>query len=108
MLSSQGIYIKHYKNNYIALFFKFNSEGRNLKPFADGCDPGEKRLDIGNVMYIRLTTGKHELVVVQDRVWDNAVVQTVKQLIRQATAIKPEDRRSAAWILQQLKLFAKV
>ena len=65
-------------------------------------------MDIGNVMHVRRQTGRPELVVVTDKVGDNAEIQTVKELIRRATAVRPEDRPTAAWILQQLNIVVKV
>ncbi len=47
-------------------------------------------------------------MVVTDRADDNVEIQTVKELIRQATLITPEDRPAAAWILKQLKGVLKV
>ncbi len=75
---------------------------------AEGCDLGEAWMDIGNVMHVRRQTGRPELVVVTDKVGDNAEIQTVKELIRRATAVRPEDRPTAAWILQQLNTVFKV
>ncbi len=60
------------------------------------------------MMYNRLTSGRPELVVVTDKAGDNAEIQTVKELIRRATAVRPEDRPTAAWILQQLRTLVKV
>ncbi len=59
-------------------------------------------MDIGNVMHVRRQTGRSELVVVTDKAGDNAEIQTVKELIRRAMAVRPEDRPTAAWILEQL------
>ena len=69
---------------------------------AEGCDRGEEWLDIGVVMYNRLTSGRPELAVVTDKVGDNAEIQTVNEVIRQATRVRPEDRPTAAWILAKL------
>ncbi len=60
------------------------------------------------MMYIRQTTGKSELVVVRHFVGDNVEIQTSKEVIRQATAVNPKDRPTAAWILEQLKTLVKV
>ncbi len=86
----------------------FISEGRNLKPFATGCDPGEQRMDIGNIMHVRLTTGRPELVVIRDRVMDDREIHTIKEIIRQATAVRPEDRPAAEWIVEKLRPLAEV
>ena len=58
---------------------------------------------IGNMMYNRLKKGRPELVVVTDKVGDNAEIQTVKELIRRATAVRPEDRPTAAYVLMVLQ-----
>ena len=71
---------------------------------AEGCDPGEEQfMAIGKTMYYRLTSGRPELVVVIDKAGDNAEIQTVKELIRRATAVRPEDRPTAAYVLMVLQ-----
>ena len=65
-------------------------------------------MDIGNVMHVRRQTGRLELVVVTDKAGDNIEVRIVKELIRRATAVRPEDRPSAAWILKKLNSLVKV
>ena len=75
---------------------------------AEGCDVGEQWMDIGNVMHVRLITGRPKLVVVRDNKTDIAAILTVKKIIRQATAVRPEARPIAEWILKMLKPLAKV
>ena len=60
-------------------------------------------MDIGNVMHVRLTTGRPQLVVVRDNATDIADILTVKEIIRQATAVRPEDRPTVEWIVEMLK-----
>ncbi len=90
------------------MFLIFESDDSNLKPKAEGCDQGEQRMDIGNVMHVRHTSGRPELVVVRDKEMDDPDIVTVKEIIRQATAVKPEGRPTAAWIVEWLKPLAKV
>ncbi len=59
-------------------------------------------------MYNRMMSRRPELVVVTDKVGDNAEIQTVKELIRRATAVRPEDRPTATSLLQQLRTLVKV
>ncbi len=87
---------------YTDTFFNFISKGKNLKPVAEGCDPGEQWMDIGNVMHVRLTTGRPELVVVRDNESDTAKIMTVKKIIRRATTVRPEDRPTVEWIVEML------
>ena len=79
------------------------SEGKNLKPVAEGCDLGEQWMDIGNVMHVRLTTGRPQLVVVRDNASDTPEILTIKKIIRRATTVRPEDRPTAEWIVEMLK-----
>ncbi len=65
-------------------------------------------MDIGNVMHVRLITGRPTLVVVRDNATDIAAILTVKKIIRRATAVRPEDRPTAEWIVEMLKPLDKV
>ena len=60
-------------------------------------------MDIGNVMHVRLTTGRPQLVVVRDNGSDTAEILTVKEIIRRATAVRPEDRPTVESIIEMLK-----
>ncbi len=92
----------------ILFLINLNSEGKNLKPVAEGSNPGEQGMDIGNVMHVRLITGRPELVVVMHNTTDIADILTVKEIIRRATAVRPEDRPTAEWVVQKLKRLPKV
>ncbi len=75
---------------------------------AEGCEFGEQWMDIGNVMHVRLATGKPQLTVVRDNASDTPEILTIKKIIRRATAVRPEDRPTADWIVQKLTPLTKV
>ncbi len=55
------------------------------------------------MMHVRLTTGRPQLVVVRDNGSDTAEILTVKEIIRRATAVRPEDRPTVESIIEMLK-----
>ena len=60
------------------------------------------------MMHVRLITGRPELVVVKDNESYTAELLTVKEIIRRVTAVQPQDRPTAEWILEKLRPLAKV
>ena len=55
------------------------------------------------MMHVRLITGRPELVVVRDNESDTPEILTVKEIIRRAAAVRPQDRPTVESIIEMLK-----
>ncbi len=67
-------------------------QGGNLQPVADGCTLAESTQYIGSMMYMRHVYKQPELDVVLPNQSDNTETKHLKDLIRRATLLKPDDR----------------
>ncbi len=77
-------------------------QGDNLKPVAEGCTPVESTQYIGSMMYMRHVYKQPELDVVLYDQSDSTETKYLKEIIRQATWFKPENRPTSSVILEML------
>ncbi len=77
-------------------------QGVNLKPVAEGCTAAESTQCIGSIMYTRHVYKQPDLDVVLYSHSDSTETKHLKDLIRQATLFKPEDRLTSSEILDNL------
>ncbi len=78
-------------------------QGKNLRPEAEICDESQWAYPIGFVMFTRKMNPQMKLsdfVLFKEKVEDNKDIRKVKELIRGATSVKPEDRPTALQVLQ--------
>ncbi len=90
------------------------TEGKSLKPMAEGCTQEECANPIGYVMFIRnmhkkksllglMKRRNSKLTVVKNKTGDDGEVCAVKDIIRQATLVEPEARPNAKQLLELLE-----
>ncbi len=77
-------------------------KGQHLKPIAAGWRDTEWAQPIGLAMLVRRNDGQPPLIVLEDNPEDNAEIDIVKEIIRNAIAFRPEDRPSAENIVKRL------
>ncbi len=101
--------IKYHKDvDVFALGLTFSAiitaePGQHLKPIAAGCENTEWAQPIGLAMLTRHTTGQPELIVVRDNPGDTAKIRALKEIIREAIALRPAYRPSAQNIVERLE-----
>ena len=77
-------------------------EGQHLKPVAEDCSEAEKKQPIGLLMLNRRNFAQKELVVVKVRETDNRETKCIKDLIRTATSINPDERTNPKQIWETI------
>ncbi len=78
--------------------------GKSLRPYAEGCQPGENFQPIGVVMFNRQTNVQPDLTVVNISANESREMRGIKSIIQRGTSVRPGDRPTAAEIVTLLQV----